>query len=370
LRVPTADLRRQYLGIKSDIDSAVFSLIESGSFVDGAPVDQLEESIAAVCGTRYGVAVASGTDALTLSLAASGIGPGDEVITTPFTFCATTEAIALVGARPVYADIDSCTFNLDVEQVERLITPRTKVILPVDLFGHMVNRRALADIARKHNLTLISDSAQAIGARQYGRPIGAETDMSTLSFYPSKNLGAYGDGGMVLTSDPDIAKRLRSLRAHGIGERGAYYHERVGYCSRLDSLQAVVLRAKLPHLASWNEGRRRNAAMYHELLSKATETSIVLPRCEPGNYHIYHQYTIRSPHRDRLQAYLREHDVETKIFYPIPMHLQPAYAYLGYKEGDFPTAERAAREVLSLPIHPELTADQIHYAADLMRNFR
>jgi len=370
LKVPLADLRAQYHELKEQIDAAIVGVIESGSFIDGANVQRLEQEIAAVCGAQYGLGVASGTDALVLSLVACGIGPGDEVITTPFTFGATTEAIALVGARPVYVDIDVCTFNLDTAQIEAQITPRTKGLLPVDLFGQMADRDALAEIAHRYNLRLIVDAAQAIGARQHGQPIGVCGDTTTLSFYPTKNLGAFGDAGMVMTNDATLADRLRSLHAHGVGKNGAYgYHERVGYCSRLDTLQAVVLLAKLPRLAEWNAARRRNAARYRELLSDLAETGLILPRCEPGNDHIYHQFTIRHPRRDALQAYLKQQEIDTKIFYPLPMHLQPAYAYLGYREGDFPAAERAAREVLSLPIHPELTDAQIEFVAMHIRRF-
>lgn len=364
MKVPLADLRAQYLEFKDQIDAALAMVAESGHYIDGANVLRLEEQIAELCGARYGVGVASGTDALVLSLVACGVGPGDEVITTPFTFGATTEAIALVGARAVYVDIDACTFNLDVAQIEERITPRTKAILPVDLFGQMADRRVLSDVAGRFGLKLVIDSAQAIGAMQRGQCVAEAGDTTTLSFYPTKNLGAFGDGGMVLTNDPVIAEHLRSLHAHG--QRSYGYHERIGYCSRLDTMQAVVLMAKLPRLACWNEVRRRNAARYAALLADA---EVTLPGCEAGNYHIYHQYTIRHSHRDELQAYLKSHDVDSKVFYPLPMHLQPAYAYLGYKEGDFPIAERAAREVLSIPIIPELSDEQIEYVAELICRF-
>jgi dTDP-4-amino-4,6-dideoxygalactose transaminase len=334
-------------------------------------VSQLENEVAQTCGAAYGIGVASGTDALILSLVACGIGADDEVITTPFTFGATSEAIALVGARPVYVDIDTCTYNLDMSQVEAKITPRTKALLPVDLYGQMADRAALSDLARRYDLRLIIDSAQAIGARQFGRPIAMHGDTTTLSFYPTKNLGAYGDGGMVLTNDMEIADLLRSLRGHGT-RKHKYFYERVGYCSRLDAIQAAILQVKLPALHDWNEGRRRNAALYHELLAdiaEVNEEGIGLPGHERGNYHIYHQYTIRHPRRDALQAYFKEHAVDSEIYYPLPLHLHPAYAYLGYKEGDFPRAEKAAREVLSLPIHPELTEEQIRYVADRIRCF-
>jgi dTDP-4-amino-4,6-dideoxygalactose transaminase len=259
LKVPLADLPTQYRNLKDEIDAATVGVIESSCFVGGENVFRLEHEIALACGAKHGIAVASGTDALVLSLVACGIGRGDEVITTPFTFGATTEAIALVGATPVYVDVDLCTFNLDcsTEAIESKITDRTRALLPVDLFGQMADRTALTDIASRHNLRLVIDSAQSIGARQLGQPIGTAGDATTLSFYPTKNLGAYGDGGMVLTNDEEIAGLLRSLRDHGQTSYG--YHERLGYCSRLDSLQAAILRVKLPHLVQWNEQRRRNA---------------------------------------------------------------------------------------------------------------
>jgi dTDP-4-amino-4,6-dideoxygalactose transaminase len=371
LKVPLADLRAQYYELKEQIDAAIVRVIESCRFSGGDVVAQLEDEIAHTCGAEFGVGVASGTDALVLSLVACGIGAGDEVITTPFTFGATSEAIALVGARPVYVDIDTCTYNLDVSRIEAAITPRTRAILPVDLYGQMADRVNLSDIARRHNLRLIIDSAQAIGARQLGQPIAVHGDSITLSFYPTKNLGAYGDGGMVLTNDANIADQLRSLRGHGT-RKHKYYYERVGYCSRLDAIQAAILQVKLPALHDWNEGRRRNAALYHELLAgvaEVNEQGIGLPGHEPGNYHIYHQYTIRHPRRDALQAFLKANEVDSEIYYPVPMHLHPAYAYLGFTEGDFPKSEKAAREVLSLPIHPELTEAQIRCVANLIRAF-
>lgn len=369
LKVKLAALRAQYYELKAQIDAAMVEVIESGSFIDGPKVQRLEEEVAAVCGARYGVGVASGTDALVLSLVACGIGAGDEVITTPFTFGATTEAIALVGARAVYVDIDLCTYNLDTTQIESCITPRTKGILPVDLFGQMANREALADVADRHNLKLIIDSAQSIGATQDGRRIALDGDTTTLSFYPTKNLGAYGDAGMVLTNDPEVAQQLRSLHAHGCGKSGAYgIYERIGYCSRLDTMQAAILLTKLPDLERWNAGRRQNAEHYNALLADVGN-GLVLPRCEAGNLCVYHQYTIRHPRRDALQAFLREHEIECKVFYPLAMHMQPAYAYLGYQEGDFPASEQAAREVLSIPIHPELTEEEIEYVADRIRCF-
>jgi len=371
LKVPLADLRAQYHELKEEIDTAIRDVIESSHFIGGEKVALLERDIAALCGAKHGIGVASGTDALTLSLVACGIGPGDEVITTPFTFGATSEAIALAGATPVYVDIDACTYNIVEQRIAEKITPRTRAILPVDLYGQMCDREILSALAKKHNLCLIIDSAQAVGARQNGQPIGVHANMTTLSFYPTKNLGAYGDGGMILTNNDAQAELLRSLRGHGT-QGHKYHHVRVGYCSRLDAIQAVVLPAKLPHLEVWNAGRRRNAELYHTLLADLSNTNtegIQLPGHDPANYHIYHQYTVRHPRRDAFQAYLKANGVDSEIYYPIPTHLQPAYAYLGYKEGDLPAAERVAREVLSLPIHPELTEEQIVYVADLIRRF-
>ncbi len=370
MRVPLADLRAQYYELKQDIDAAMVGVIESGSFIDGPLVQELEQQIARECGAQFGLGVASGTDALVLSLVACGIQRGDEVITTPFTFGATTEAIALLGARPVYVDIDLCTYNLDVNAIESKITPRTRGILPVDLFGQMAGRETMTEVAHRYGLKVVADSAQAIGAEQRGRKIAEDGDTTTLSFYPTKNLGAYGDAGMVLTNDADIAERLRSLHAHGAGKSGAYgVYERIGYCSRLDTMQAAVLLKKLPHLHRWNEGRRQNAARYNELLGDLTERGLHLPRAEAGNYHIYHQYTLRHPRRDALQLHLSACGVDSKVFYHMPMHLQPAYAYLGFNKGEFPAAEQAANEVLSIPIHPELSDEQICHVAASIRSF-
>lgn len=367
MRVPFADLRTQYHKLKQEIDASIANVIESGCFIDGENVLRLEHEISELCGSKYGIGVASGTDALVLSLAACGVGAGDEVITTPFTFGATTESIALVGAKAVFVDIDLCTYNLDTSLLEDAVTPSTKALLPVDLFGQMADRNALTKIAKKHNLSLIVDSAQAIGASQNGEALASAGDTTTLSFYPTKNLGAFGDAGMVLTNDEDLIMQLRSLHAHGTGRHGSYgFHERVGYCSRLDTIQSVVLLAKLPFLREMNDIRRRNADHYNSLLAGCDAK---LPRCMSGNFHIYHQYTLLHPKRDALQVFLKEHGVDTKIFYPLPMHLQPAYAYLGYKKGDFPNAEQVSREALSIPIYPELTEVQIEYVADLILQF-
>ncbi len=358
MKVPIADLRAQSLALKGEIEAGISKVLESGSYIDGENVERLESEIASLCGVKYGIGVASGTDALVLALKACGIQPGDEVITTPFTFGATTEAIALVGAVPVYVDIDPCTFNLDVSRIEAAVTPRTRALLPVDLFGQMADRKVMQQLAQKHSLRIIVDAAQAIGAMQNGLHVAEMADATTLSFYPTKNLGACGDAGMVLTNNPDIAAKLHSLHIHGQSSYG--YFEHIGYCSRLDTMQAVILLAKLPHLQKWNETRRKYAARYNELLQNS---GAILPGAETGNYHIYHQYTIRHPERTLLQQFLKNAEIDSKVFYPLPMHLQPAYAYLGYRQGDFPLAERAAQEVLSLPIVPELSMEQIEYVA-------
>ncbi len=364
MRVPLADLRAQYTELKAEIDSGIAAVLESGNYIDGENVTRLENLVSELCGATYGIGVASGTDALVLSLVACGVKSGDEVITTPFTFGATTEAIALVGARAVYVDIDICTYNLDISSIESAVTDRTTAILPVDLFGQMADRTVLHEVALRHNLRIIADSAQAIGAKQLGRPVAADADATTLSFYPTKNLGACGDAGMVLTHDSELAARVRSLHAHGQSSYG--YFERVGYCSRLDTIQAIILLAKLPHLEKWNAARRAHAALYNELLA---DCAIGLPGEEANNYHIYHQYTIRYADRDGLRNFLKSKDIDSKVFYPHAMHLQPAYAYLGYHQGDFPAAERAAREVLSIPIVPELTIEQIEYTAAQIRTY-
>ncbi len=365
MKVSLADLRTQYYELKEQIDAGIAEVIDSGLFCGGPRVARLEQEIADLCGAKHGIGVASGTDALILALEAYGIGQGDEVITTPFSFGATSEAIARVGARPVYVDIDPHTFNINVASIEAQITPRTKAILPVDLYGQMCDRNALQSLAKKYNLRLIVDSAQSIGAAQNGTPIAPNNDATTLSFYPTKNLGAYGDGGMILTSNDEAAEILRSLRGHGThGHK--YHYVRVGYCSRLDAIQAVVLENKLPLLNGWNELRRRYAHLYNALLTDVAQESdgaLCLP-CETGdNYHIYHQYTVRHTHRDALQAYLKQQEIATEIYYPAPLHLQPAYTHYGYQEGDFPISEKVSNEVLSLPIHPELTEEQIQYVA-------
>jgi len=364
LQVRMADLGSQYRKIRHEVEPLLHQVLESGRYVLGEHAQALEEEIARLCNVRYAVGVNSGTDALKLALRALDIQPGDEVITTPFTFVSTVEVVVQIGAVPVFVDIDPETYNLDPDQVESVITPRTRAILPVDLYGQSAEMRALRAIADRHGLFVIEDAAQAIGARHYEEPIGAYADVATLSFFPTKNIGGAGDGGMVLTHEETIARKVRSLRVHGMNE--GYYYEDIGYTSRLDEIQAVILRAKLRHLDEWTSRRRYHATLYRTLLSKMEPH---LPVVRPYNYHVYHQFTIRHPQRDALRNHLLGCEIESAVYYPLPLHLQPAYRFLGYQEGDFPHSERAAQEVLSLPVHSELGEDQIAQVAESILQF-
>lgn len=364
MHVGLADPAAQYHSMRTEVDDAVRSVLASGRYILGPEVAALEEEIAAACGAAHAVAVNSGTDALLLALRAHGVGPGDEVVTTPFTFVATVEAILHAGARPVFADIDPDTFGLDAEATASRLTPRTRAILPVDLFGQMADRASFERLAGERGLALIWDSAQAIGARLDGRRLGEHTGSCTLSFFPTKNLGACGDGGMVLTNDAAIRDRLLRLRFHG--SAGGYLYADVGYCSRLDALQAAILRVKLPHLPGWTEARRRHAARYRELL---TRSSAHLPVERPGSYHTYHQFTLRHTERDGLKQFLAARGIDSGIYYPLPLHLQEAFAFLGGRAGDCPQVELASREVLSIPVYPELTGEQLSYVAEAVLAF-
>lgn len=359
-----ADLKAQYQSIRRDIDDAVHAVMENSRFILGENVGKLEEEISSYCGAAYGVGVNSGTDALLLALSALGIGHGDEVITTPFTFVATVEVIALLGATPVFADIDPVTYNLDPVSIEKKITAKTKAIMPVHLYGQAAEVKRITEIARKNNLKIVFDGAQAIGAQYDGKPIGVYGDITTLSFFPTKNLGGAGDGGMVLTNDSELAEKVKCLRFHGSG--GLYSYRLMGYCSRLDEIQAAILRVKLPHLDKWTEIRRSHADLYRSMLSGL---DLELPAEVEGCKHVYHQFTIRTKDRDRLKAHLQANGVGTGVYYPHPLHIEEAYQYLGYKEGDQPEAERASREVLSLPIVPELNEEQMAHAANSVRSF-
>jgi len=377
MSIPMADLKAQYLSIKGEIDAAVRRVIENSQFILGPEVDAFEKEMAAYCGTAYAVGVASGTEALQLALLACGIGPGDEVITTPFTFIATAEAITQCGAVPVFVDIEPVTYNIDPELIEARITPRTRCILPVHLYGHPAGMDAIMAIAKKHNLKVIEDCAQALGAK-YTSPVIARSEATRqsktgslghagcLSFFPSKVLGAYGDGGMVVTNDASVAENLKMLRNHGARQK--YYHLVPGFNSRLDGLQAAILRAKLKYLDKWIERRREKACLYAKYLGKIVGVSV--PQETPGNYHCYNYYTVRLTgpkiNREALQKGLSAKGVSSMIYYPVSLHLQTVYTAMGGKKGDFPVSERAQDEVLSLPIYPEMTGEQVMQVAAVL----
>jgi dTDP-4-amino-4,6-dideoxygalactose transaminase len=364
MTIPILDLKAQYEAYRQEIDAAILDVVASGHFILGPNVRALEQEIAAYVGCQHAVGLASGTDALFLALQALGIGPGDEVITTSFTFIATASTISHTGAVPVFVDIDPRDFNLVSEQVEKAITPRTKAIVPVHLFGQTVRMERLLELAHQHGLKVIEDAAQAIGAEENGKRAGSFGDVGCFSFYPTKNLGAYGDGGMVTTDEPALAERIDTLRQQG--SRRKYYNEMLGYNSRLDEIQAAVLRVKLRHLDEWTAGRQRAARRYSELLAGA---GVQTPYERANVRHVYHQYTIRAPRRDELQAYLREHGIGTMIYYPVPIHRLPLYAHLNYPAGSLPVSEKAANEVLSLPMFPELTDEQIQSIAAAIKQF-
>ena len=365
--VPLLDLRAQHAAIRDEVVSSLMEVVDSQLFILGAPVEKLEQHVAEISRTKYAIGCASGTDALLLALRALDIGRGDEVITTPFTFFATAGTIHNVGATPVFVDIEPRSFNISPDAVAAAITPKTKAIIPVDLFGQMAAIEKVAAVAK--GLPLIEDAAQSIGSRrQIGgtwRMAGEAATLGTLSFFPSKNLGGYGDGGMIVTQDQALATRLRRLRVHGGAKQ--YFHDEVGYNSRLDALQAAVLSAKLPHLAAWSAKRRENARYYTNALSGID--GLCTPSIDPKNESIFNQYTIRAQRRDELQAHLKSKGIGTAIYYPLALHLQPCFAYLGYREGSCPESERATQEVLSLPIYPELTLGQLDEVADAVRSF-
>ena len=368
VQIPSFDLTRQNAELKDELLEALASVIERGQFILGENVSAFEKEVARLCGVKFGIGVGNGSDALYLALLALGIGPGDEVITTPFTFFATAGSIARTGARPVFVDIDAATWNLDPALIEAKITPRTRAILPVHLYGCPAEMGAIVALAEKYNLKIIEDAAQAIRAAYKGKKVGSFGDAACLSFFPTKNLGAFGDAGMVVTDNPDLADKVRLLRVHGA--RPKYYHQLLGVNSRLDELQAAVLKLKLEHLSRWNERRRSIASLYSQLLKGLAEEGLLrLPSVPEGMEHIFHQYTIQAGERDKLQAWLKERGIGSTIYYPQPLHLQKVFASYGHKEGDFPVAERAAREVLSLPMFPELTDDEVKIVAEAIIEF-
>lgn len=363
IAVPLLDLEQQYYSIKTEIDQAIGRVVESQHFILGPEVEFLEKEISAYCGIKYAVGVSSGTDALLISLMALGIGPGDEVITTPFTFFATVGSIVRVGATPVFADIEPETFNLDPKEVERRITGKTKACIPVHLYGQSADMNPLKSLAKEHGFALIEDAAQALGTEYEGTRVGTLGDIGCFSFFPSKNLGAFGDGGIIVTNDSGLADRIRSLRNHG--SKPKYYHKIVGGNFRLDALQAAVLRVKLKYLESWTAGRRRNAEFYNTMFQEQRLTSeiVTLPPCVRER-HIYNQYVIRVKDRDRLKEFLKSQGISTEIYYPLPMHLQECFEHLGYLRGDFPVSEESAQQVLAIPIYPELTEEKSRYVVN------
>jgi len=364
LKVPQIDLVRQYKSLKSEIDSAVLEVLSSGSFVMGRWVEEIEKTVAGTCGARFGVGVASGTDALDIALVACGVGPGDEVITSPFSFVSVAEVAIRMGARPVFADIDPKTFNSEAAAIAAKVTPRTKAIVPVHLYGQSVDMDPLLELGRKKGIPIIEDMCQAIGAKYRGRPSGSMGALSCISFYPTKNLGCCGDGGMIVTGDEALREKAAALRKHGQGDKYSYKY--IGINSRLDSIQAAILLAKSKRLAEWNERRRTIASLYSQMLEGLP---VETPFEAPYAYHTYHQYTVRAQSRDRLQAFLREREIGTAIHYPLGIHKQDAYKSLGYRHGDLPNTDRASDEVLSLPMFPELEESEIEYVARSIREF-
>lgn len=369
MNVPLLDLKEQNAKLRPEIEAALGRVLDTNGFILGNEVAELECELAGYCGTKFAIACASGSDAIVLALMALDVGPGDEVITTPYSFFATVSAITRLGATPVFVDIGPDTYNLDISKIEEKITAKTKAIEPVHLFGQCVDMAALMEISEKHGIPIVEDAAQAIGAEENGVRAGAIGAIGCFSFYPSKNLGGMGDGGFLTTNDAALNKKLLALRVHGSEER--YYHKYVGLNSRLDGFQGAILRVKLPHLDSWTTNRQANAARYQSLITDNGLTEeIRLPVERPSVRHIYNQYVIAVPkRRDELRAFLTEKRIGTDIYYPVPLHLQECFAYLGYKDDDLPVAERASRETLALPIFPEMKPEQQTAVVDAIAAF-
>jgi dTDP-4-amino-4,6-dideoxygalactose transaminase len=363
-QIPFVDLKAQYQSIGEEVRSAIADTLRNADFILGQAVNAFEEEFAQLCGVKFAVGVDSGTSALELALRAYGIGPGDEVITAANTFIATALAISYTGARPVLVDVDSQTFTMDVAQLERTITPQTRAIIPVHLYGHPADMDPIMQIAQRYELTVIEDACQAHGARYKGKPVGSLGHAAAFSFYPAKNLGAYGDGGAVVTNNERVATSLQLLR--NLGQREKYHHTLRGYNHRLDTLHAAALRVKLRHLDAWNAARRRHAHLYTDLL---TDSPVIAPVEASYAEAVYHLYVIRAGHRDALRAYLRDKGIDTGIHYPIPIHRQPAYHDLGYEKGCFPITEECAGHILSLPMYAELTSAAIEYVVAAIKEF-
>src|SRR5438128_1887499 len=362
IRVPFLDLNSHHAALRSELDRAIREVIDSGAFAGGPFVEKFEADFASYCGCRYAIGVGSGTEALGLSLLACGVGAGDEVITVSNTFMATAEAITYSGARPVFVDVNETTYTMDPAGLEEALSPRTKTIIPVHLFGQPADMDPILEFARNHNLSVIEDAAQAHGSKYKGRTAGTLGDAGCFSFYPSKNLGAYGEAGAIVTNDEELSQKLRLLRDHGSTSK--YVHAIVGYNFRMEEIQAAVLNVKLPHLDDWNDQRRNRALIYNDLLK---DCGVGLPRAMDYARHIYHVYAIQSDNRDALQKHLTANGIQTGVHYPIPIHLQPAYASLGYRQGDLAVTERLSERVLSLPMFPELGEDQQRQVANVLR---
>ena len=365
MRVPLLDLQAQYATIRDEIRPVVERVIESQQFILGPEVEAFEQEVAAYCGAKYAIGVSSGTDALLIALMAAGIGKGDEVITTPYSFIATATSISRVGAIPVFIDIDPNTYTIDPKAIADEITDATKAIMPVHLFGQCAEMKPILDLAKQQNMLVIEDAAQAIGAGQNGVKAGTMGAFGCFSFFPSKNLGGFGDGGLVTTNDEAFAQRVKELRQHGGNDK--YRNAMIGINGRLDALQAAVLRVKLTHLDAWSAARREHAEYYTQAFQGMKE--VQTPITAPGNTHIYNQYVLRVERRDELQAHLNAHQIGNAIYYPIPIHLQECYDILGYQETDFPAAEQAAAETIALPVYPELTQAQQDYVIETIHAF-
>lgn len=370
MRVTLLDLKAQYASIKDEVVAAVAEVLESQCCVCGPKVAELEEKIAALSGCRFGLGVSSGTDAILNALMSLDIGPGDEVITTPFTFFATAGSIVRVGAKPVFVDIDLDTYNIAPALIEAAITEKTKAVIPVHLFGQMADMDPIMEIADRHGLAVIEDAAQSIGSTYKGGKAGSIGTVGCLSFFPSKNLGCAGDGGMIVTNNERLYERMKMMRNHGAGPK--YYHKYVGGNFRLDAIQAAILLVKLEYLNDWSEARRRTAAYYNEKFRRTVprgRTVIKTPFINPDCISVYNQYVIRVPNRDELAAHLRERGIGCEIYYPLPMHLQECFEYLGYRQGDLPESEKAAKEVLAIPVYPELTEQMKEYTSEAITEF-
>ncbi|WP_028776627.1 DegT/DnrJ/EryC1/StrS family aminotransferase [Shimazuella kribbensis] len=363
-KIPLLDLTEQYNGIREEVRDAIDRVLESGHYILGPETKAFEAEVAEFCGVKHAIGVGNGTDALQLVLDAAGVKEGDEVITTPFTFFASAEVVSQLKATPVFVDIDPKTYNLDVEQLKKAITPKTKAIIPVHIFGQPAEMDQIMELADEHNIFVLEDAAQAIGSEFKGKRIGSWGHAATFSFFPTKNLGGYGDGGMIVTNDDELAAKLRILRVHGSSPK--YYHSMIGYNSRLDEIQAAALRIKLRHLDDWNNARAEKAEYYNK---KLAELPIVTPHHAENRKHIYHLYNVQTEDREGLMAHLKENGIASGIYYPLPLHLQEVYKELGYKEGDLPNAETISQKIFALPLYPELEEETIDHIVQVVRNY-